>query len=192
MKIYEYKNYDEYVDEQTKANKVKLASIWVQKSTIDQIAQRVLYPKAIMCHGTRNGSEQNYFQQIYGENVEIIGTEISETATQFNMPVQHDFHEQKQEWVDHFDILYSNSFDHSYDPWKCIKTWGDQLKQGGWAFLEMSTDRKINVSRPSDPLKIESTKEVMDLLEHGGLECIDEFYNQTHGVNCTIYAARKK
>ena len=108
------------------------------------------------------------------------------------MTVQHDFHEQKKEWVDHFDILYSNSFDHSYDPWKCIKTWGDQLKQGGWAFLEMSTDRKINVSRPSDPLKIESTKEVMDLLEHGGLECIDEFYNQTHGVNCTIYAARKK
>ena len=63
MKIYEYKNYDEYVDEQTKANKVKLASVWVQKSTLDQIAQRVLYPKAIICHGTRNGSEQNYFQQ---------------------------------------------------------------------------------------------------------------------------------
>ena len=42
MKIYEYKNYDEYVDEQTKANKVKLASVWVQKSTLDKIASRVL------------------------------------------------------------------------------------------------------------------------------------------------------
>ena len=191
MKLYEYENYEEYVSEQTRANKLKLTNVWVQKNTMDQIKQRVSNPKAIICHGTRNAKEQQYLQEIYGD-IEIIGTEISETATQFNMTVQHDFHEQKQEWVDHFDILYSNSFDHSYDPWKCIKTWGDQLKQGGWAFLEMSTDRKINVSRPSDPLKIESTKEVMDLLEHGGLEYIDEFYNQTHGVNCTIYVARKK
>ena len=106
MKIYKYENYDEYVSEQTRANKLKLASVWVQKSTMDQIKQRVSNPKAIICHGTRNGSEQNYFNQVYGD-IEIIGTEISETAEQFNMTVQHDFHEQKEEWVEHFDILYS-------------------------------------------------------------------------------------
>ena len=191
MKIYKYENYDQYVSEQTRANKLKLASVWVQKSTMDQIKQRVSNPKAIICHGTRNGSEQNYFNQVYGD-IEIIGTEISETAEQFNMTVQHDFHEQKEEWVDHFDILYSNSFDHSYDPWKCIKTWGDQLKTGGWAFLEMSSHPEINKSKSTDPLQIESRKEIMDILKHGGLEYTDEFNNQSHGFNCTIYVARKK
>ena len=191
MKIYKYENYDQYVSEQTRANKLKLASVWVQKGTMDQIKQRVSNPKAIICHGTRNGSEQNYFNQVYGD-IEIIGTEISETAEQFNMTVQHDFHEQKEEWVDHFDILYSNSFDHSYDPWKCIKTWGDQLKAGGWAFLEMSNHPEINKSKSTDPLQIESRKEIMDILKHGGLEYTDEFNNQSHGFNCTIYVARKK
>ena len=64
MKIYEYKNYDEYVAEQTRANKLKLGNVWVQKGTIDQIKQRVTNPKAVICHGTRNAMEQNYFQQI--------------------------------------------------------------------------------------------------------------------------------
>ena len=179
------------MSEQTRANKLKLASVWVQKGTMDQIAQRVKNPKAIICHGTRNGSEQNYFNKVYGD-IEIIGTEISETADQFNMTVQHDFHEQKEEWVEHFDILYSNSFDHSYDPWKCIKTWGNQLKPGGWAFLEMSSHPEINKSKSTDPLQIENRKEIMDILNHGGLEYTDEFNNQSHGFNCTIYIARKK
>ena len=191
MKLYEYENYEEYVSEQTRANKLKLTNVWVQKNTMDQIKQRVSNPKAIICHGTRNAKEQQYLQEIYGD-IEIIGTEISETATQFDMTIQHDFHEQKEEWVDHFDILYSNSFDHSYDPWKCIKTWGDQLKTGGWAFLEMSSNPEVNRSKSTDPLQIESVNEVMDLLTHGGLEYTDEFNNQSNGFDCTIYIARKK
>tara|TARA_B100001094_G_scaffold216028_1_gene210156 strand:+ start:480 stop:1055 length:576 start_codon:yes stop_codon:yes gene_type:complete len=191
MKLYEYENYEEYVSEQTRANKLKLTNVWVQKNTMDQIKQRVSNPKAIICHGTRNAKEQQYLQEIYGD-IEIIGTEISETATQFDMTIQHDFHEQKEEWVDHFDILYSNSFDHSYDPWKCIKTWGEQLKTGGWAFLEMSSHPEVNRSKSTDPLQIESINEVMDFLTHGGLEYTDEFNNQSNGFDCTIYIARKK
>ena len=191
MKIYKYENYEEYVSEQTRANKLKLTNVWVQKNTMDQIKQRVSNPKAIICHGTRNAKEQQYLQEIYGD-IEIIGTEISETATQFDMTIQHDFHEQKEEWVDHFDILYSNSFDHSYDPWKCIKTWGEQLKTGGWAFLEMSSHPEVNRSKSTDPLQIESVNEVMDLLTHGRLEYTDEFNNQSNGFDCTIYIARKK
>ena len=30
------------------------------------------------------------------------------------------------------------------------------------------------------------------ILKHGGLEYTDEFNNQSHGFNCTIYIARKK
>ena len=114
MKLYEYENYEEYVSEQTRANKLKLKNVWVQKDTMNQIKQRVSNPKSIICHGTRNAKEQQYLQEIYGD-IEIIGTEISETATQFDMTIQHDFHEQKEEWINHFDILYSNSFDHMND-----------------------------------------------------------------------------
>ena len=48
MKIYEYKNYDEYVAEQTRANKLKLGNVWVQKGTIDQIKQRVPKPNVML------------------------------------------------------------------------------------------------------------------------------------------------
>ena len=156
---------------------------------MDQIKQRVSNPQAIICHGTRNGTEQNYLKQIYGD-IEIIGTEISETATQFPMTVQHDFHEQREEWIEHFDALYSNSFDHAYDPWKCIKTWGDQLKKGGMAFIEIASDPDVNRSKSTDPLQIDNEKEVMDLLEHGGLEYVDRFY--VGRGKCTVYIARKK
>ena len=189
MKIYEYNSYDEYVSEQTRANKIKLKNVWVDKSTIRQIADRVKNPKSIICHGTRNAAEQRFLKAEYPD-AEIIGTEISETATQFEMTVQHDFHEQKEEWVGKFDILYSNSFDHAYDPWKCIRNWGDQLAPGGWMFLEIASDPDVNRSKSTDPLQIDSEQEVMDLLEHARVKYVNRFHNSKG--SCTIYIARKE
>ena len=108
MKLYEYKDYDEYVSEQNRANALKIKHVWVDRSTISQIAETVDEASAIICHGTRNAAEQRYLKEYY-PTAEIIGTEISDTADQFEMTVQHDFHEQKDEWVGKFDILYSNS-----------------------------------------------------------------------------------
>ncbi len=89
---------------------------------------------SVLCHGTRNAREQEYFKNLL-PFAEIIGTEISYTAAEFPMTEQHDFHEPQDKWLNKFDIVYSNSFDHSYDPEKCINTWKDQLSSNGSLYI---------------------------------------------------------
>lgn len=156
MKLYEYKDHNEYVNEQTRANVVKLHKVWVSKQTIILIKSLVNYASNVLCHGTRNGAEQNYFKEEYPE-ANIIGTEIAYTATQFPMTVQHDFHEDREEWFDKFDIVYSNSFDHSYDPTKSLTAWKKQINDSGKIFIELMTgdDQK---SKSTDPLEISESE----------------------------------
>jgi hypothetical protein len=69
---------------------------------------------------------------------EIIGTEISDTATQFDNTIQWDFHNIKDEWINKVDFIYSNSLDHSYDPKMCLKNWMKCLSNMGRCFIEWS------------------------------------------------------
>ena len=64
-------------------------------------------PKTILCHGTRRGLEQQYIIEYFEniENLEVIGTEISYTATQFPNTIEWDFHEVKDEWIGNVDIM---------------------------------------------------------------------------------------
>jgi hypothetical protein len=38
--------------------------------------------------------------------------------------------------VENVDFIYSNSFDHSYDPEKCLNAWMSCIKKGGVCILE--------------------------------------------------------
>ena len=161
MKIYEYESYEDYVAAQTRANKIKLKWVYVKEGTIGKIAKDKGTAENILCHGTRNGTEQKYFKSHFPDAY-IIGSEISETATQFPMTIQHDFAMVREEWIGKFDIVYSNSFDHSIDPEKTIQVWKDQLSDNGKLYLEYSEIE--SVCEPSDPLDA-TTKEIRDLIE---------------------------
>jgi len=160
MKIYKYGNYDQYKKNQTDANIKKENLVWVEKSTIEKIydQQKEKTIHSIICHGTRNGKEQKFFKE-YFPSSEVIGTEISHTAEKYEMTVQHDFHEEKEEWIDKFDIVYSNSYDHSYDPKKSILAWKNQLKEGGTLYVETSFHHQINISNGVDCLKWDNEEE---------------------------------
>ena len=123
MRVYEYKDYDDYVEAQTWTNKEKLTWRYVKPHTIKRICEHKPYPAFIICHGTRNGTEQKYFKDNY-PNAYVIGTEISETATQFPMTLHHDFTFPIEKWIGKADIVYSNSFDHTIDPEKIIANYG--------------------------------------------------------------------
>lgn len=168
MKVYEYKNYDHYVEEQTKANKLKLKWVYVKKNTIREIFEiaKDRNVKRIMCHGTRNGAEQKMFKSFFPD-AEVLGTEISNTAHMFPMTTQWDFAEPYDEWIGNQDIVYSNAFDHSYDPKKTIETWRDQLSNTGILFLEYSEQQ--SVCEPNDPLDA-TLDEVIRLCEDAGLK----------------------
>lgn len=159
MKIYEYKNYDEYVNAQTEANIKKLNQVWVVENTIKKIKSVQPTASVILCHGTRNGAELKMFRSLY--NAEVTGTEISHTATRFKDTIQHDFHEELPSHTGKCDIIYSNSFDHSYDPEKCMQTWINQLNKNGLLFLELIPPNKEKIS---DPLRI-TDNELIDIVK---------------------------
>ena len=165
MKIYQYQNYKEYVQSQTEANVEKINLIHVAEDTIRKIVESHNNSvECVLCHGTRNGAEQRFFKKFYPD-AQVIGTEISHTATQFDMTVQWDFHKVKDEWCNYFDIVYSNSFDHSIDPVTALSVWRDQLNNQGKIYLEHSFHVK---SRSWDPLEIE-VDELLKLFKQVGL-----------------------
>jgi hypothetical protein len=178
MKIYQYQTHEEYVAAQVEANVRKLKNIWVDRATIEQIAQRHPTANSIMCHGTRNAAEQKMFKEFY-PNATIIGTEISHTAKDFPMTVQWDFHEEKADWLDYFDIVYSNAIDHSYNPTRVLTTWRNQLNKSGVLFLEHGHSELDNYSRASDPLEIHD-EEVRYLVTTLGMTIIETF--ETTGI----------
>ncbi len=142
--LYHYKHddgsfdYQTYRDVQIRGNKRKLSAVWVIEENIQFLSSYIkeyLGPVEFgICHGTRNGKEQAWFRKYL--NCDVLGTEISDTAHQFEYTIQWDFHEIKPEWVDKADFIYSNSFDHSYDPEKCLNAWIKCLKPGGLCILE--------------------------------------------------------
>lgn len=174
MKVHKYASYEAYVAAQNAANLRKLENVWVMRETIEEIWRRVHYPVGrILCHGTRNGAEQQLFRSFYPKAI-IQGTEIAETAMRFRATVQHDFHEPREEWLGRFDILYSNSWDHSYDPRRALETWYHQLGAGRWLFLEHAPQPQINYAQESDPLEIDP-EEIVTMLHAVGFEYQGEF-----------------
>lgn len=138
--LYEYSSYEEYRQVQELHNKRKLNDVWADEATLDLVIARVEteFPgkKSLfaICHGTRNGFEQNYISSKL--DAEIIGTDISETACQFPKSVQWDFHDRNDNWVDKCDFIYTNSLDQSWKPHLAVSTWLDQLQEGGLLFIE--------------------------------------------------------
>jgi SAM-dependent methyltransferase len=158
IKQFEHKSYEAYVEEQTKGNKRKIHKVWAQPDNIALLVRRFLdrflaahnpsqpLPTSflVLCHGTRNGAEQGYFREAFkqcGFDAQVLGTEISETATQFPDTIQHDFHEPLPLSVPQtYHIVYTNSLDHAYDGAKAVNAWLDQLKPNGTLVIEHSTD----------------------------------------------------
>ena len=81
----------------------------------------------------------------------VIGTEISDTAEQFPNTVRHDFHEPRAEWLGKASFVYSNSWDHAYDPAKALRTWMGSLKPHGIAILEHTIGHRPENTGESDP-----------------------------------------
>lgn len=134
-------DYDQYKKIQEKGNKEKINLVWAQEENIQFLSQYLKKNLPTIdfgiCHGTRRGLEQVWFRKYL--HTEVIGTEISDTANQFPYTIQWDFHKAKPEWLGKVDFIYSNSFDHSYNPRNCLKTWISCLKPGGICIIEHSS-----------------------------------------------------
>ena len=178
MKVYKYASHAAYLAAQEEANLRKIEHVWVMPETVEEIARRTPYQvDRVLCHGTRNGAEQRLFR-IHYPKAQVIGTEIAPTAARFSDTVQHDFHLARAEWLEWADIVYSNSWDHSYDPFMSLSTWRAQLKLGRRLYLEHCDSEGVNVCTASDPLLIEK-QEIRQMLGDCGFVLIDSF--RAHG-----------
>ena len=183
MEIYKYDSYGHYVKAQTEANHVKIKKVYANEKNFAGYAKRKSDAKTVICHGSRNGAELKFFAKAYAKlgnkDVTVLGTDISDTATKFENTVQWDMMKPNREWKGKWDVVYSNSFDHSFDPVGTLKVWGDQLTKDGVIILEFSFHSKHQGSaRAWDPIGKMTPEDMLECIEKSGLTVKEVFTTQ--------------
>ena len=175
--LFQYPDYETYREVQEAGNKAKLKMQFVKESHIAILAgyltEHLGEIRFGLCHGTRRGAEQTWFRAHLTGAPEVIGTEISDTADQFPDTVQWDFHDTNAEWSGRADFVYSNSWDHAFDPGKAFGAWIDALRPGGLILLDHTKGQTPEATNALDPFGItfEKLTEMFetDFAEHGRL-----------------------
>jgi hypothetical protein len=171
-------DYEQYRQIQTTGNRRKIDNVWVIEENIaflsDYIKKNASRISFGLCHGTRRGMEQAWFSKYL--NCDVLGTEISDTASTFPSTIRWDFHEVKDEWIGAVDFVYSNSFDHSYDPQKCLNAWMSCVKQNGICILEHTSGHER--ATELDPFGADISQMPYLILNWGaGKYCVREILN---------------
>jgi len=107
-----------------------------------------------ICHGTRNGFEQNFLRSL-SDNLDVIGTDISDTATDYENSVQWDFHDTNDAWTNKQDFVYTNSLDQSWQPHAAVETWLSQLKPDGLLVIEHTVAHAPAAASEMDPFGVQ-------------------------------------
>lgn len=152
--LHQYESYEQYREEQIFHNKRKINIVWADEKTLDIVAARAqqAFPgKKLkgLCHGTRNGFEQNYLAEKI--DADILGTDISDTASNYPRSIQWDFHDENPEWLGQHDFIYTNSLDHSWQPKLACAAWLNQLVEGGLLMIEHTMGHSPRDAGQMDP-----------------------------------------
>ena len=144
--------YAEYRATQIKHNKRKLSHVWADVTTlsrvVDDLRSHGLGATGI-CHGARNGFEVTWLREHLGGD--IIGTDISETATEFPHMCVWDFHDDNPDWLGQFDFVYTNSLDQAMDPARALNAWAKQITPRGRIYIEHTMAHSAIVAGAMDP-----------------------------------------
>jgi SAM-dependent methyltransferase len=153
--LHQYPDYDTYRDVQVAGNKAKLKMQFVKESHIrilaDHLTSLIGEVRFGICHGTRRGAEQAWFRAHLPGTPEVIGTEISDTALDFPDTVQWDFHDPNPDWAGRADFIYSNSWDHAFDPERAFAAWLDAMRPGGLMLLDYTKGQTPEAANALDP-----------------------------------------
>jgi len=157
--LHKYSSYEEYAQMQVHFNKVKLNNVWADEATMTRVKNILLDEfkdeKKIVgiCHGSRNGYEQNFLRNC-SSKLEVIGTDISETAKNYDNSVQWDFHDTNKDWKANMNFIYTNSLDQSLRPDVAIQTWLSQLKPNGLLIIEHTESHSPGAASEMDPFGV--------------------------------------
>lgn len=153
MKKYPIENYPEYIEAQKNRTRKKWGSMDFNRDIFKKIVMDFLneikledQPKSICCMGIRNGNEYLAFQEIPNfKNSRIWGVDIFEKVKDVGPDCFcADFNKLPDEWESKFDLVYSNSIDHSFNVEETLKEWHRVAKNCGHLLLTLSTDDKTS------------------------------------------------
>lgn len=156
--LHEYRSYEDYRAVQIYHNYRKLNRVWADAATLDLLAGRLRGllgdgPLRGLCHGSRNGFEQNHLNDAH-PGFEVIGTDISPSARDFPNSVEWDFHAVNPAWEGQFDFVYSNSLDQSWQPRVALEAWLGQVRPGGVVVIEHSDEQSPLAAGEMDPFGV--------------------------------------
>jgi len=177
MKLHKFSNEAEYINKQIRGcrkhwNRRPTANEEEEKIICDYVKSQEIENPTIMCHGARCGTEIKLFEKFLpGANVK--GTDVCIDKDDTGKVVQWDFHKQKSEWERAFDIVYSNTLDHSHSPSECVDVWIDQVKMTGylalcWSFRHQLLDKEGTLL-PGGDCYGAALHEYMELVEKKGI-----------------------
>lgn len=144
--------YEEYRSTQIFHNRRKLKKVWADEDTLELVCGDLRKHDLTgtgICHGARNGFEVGFFRERLA--AEVIGTDISETATEFPNMVVWDFHDNNPDWLGKFDFVYTNSLDQAADPQKALTSWSEQIKPKGRIYIEHTMAHSTAGASAMDP-----------------------------------------
>ena len=158
--LHKYENYAQYKGIQVVHNRKKIEDVWSDRTTLSIICGELTkqFPHRIVrgiCHGTRNGFEQQFMSDYAG--FEVIGTEISDTYDMFENTVQWDFHDLNEKWISKFVFVYSNSLDQAWSPRAALVTWLNQLNNTGILVIEHTELHGPEAVSEMDPFGVRPT-----------------------------------
>jgi len=194
MKLVQYPNYDAYKNIQINGYREKEDVVWVSGEEIKQTIVPYIHElnpgaKFGLCHGTRNGKEQQAFidgfKDGFDKDVHVLGTEIApEAAVKFPNTIEWDFHVVKEEWLGAVDFIYTNAFDHSYKPEECLAAWMSCLSENGICIIEWTEFHGEKAVTAMDPFGA-SDEEYTQIFEEK-YNVVDTITKQDVDSSCTF------
>lgn len=160
--LHEYRSYQEYKKLQVFHNRRKIKKVFADEKTLKRVAKVLLKEfEGVnkikgLCHGSRNGFEQNFLRSI-SQKFEVIGTDISATANDYENSIVWDFHDINEEWLGKNEFIYTNSLDQSWQPKIALQTWFAQLKPEGILVIEHTNSHSPRNASKIDPFGVRPT-----------------------------------
>jgi len=152
MRLHQFDSYDKYLETQVRGSHYRInrrpsANLLEFGRIANYLRANDRQTTKFICHGARCGTEVRLFKDEF-PIADVFGTDLF--AKDPSCVIEWDFHKSKPEWLNAFDVVYSNTLDHSPEPLECLHTWISQLKPTGLLFLTWSPAHELE-DRPQLP-----------------------------------------